>query len=137
MIDVRGLHQPVHRRVDGRRRTALAVQAVVEGGNHLVLALQARIHTLERPQPVQPQHGQPCLGKRPEVTAGPLHPHQLDVTTGDGIGASALRGGVATGVVGVTGISAQPTGPCEEGVGFGVGCHELSVLTQERVSECL
>ncbi|CAM5345588.1 hypothetical protein SVIOM74S_07243 [Streptomyces violarus] len=38
MVHVRGFDQPVHRRVDRGRRTALAVQAVVERGDHLVLS---------------------------------------------------------------------------------------------------
>ncbi len=33
------VHQPVHGGVDGRRRTPPAVQAVVERGDHLVLAV--------------------------------------------------------------------------------------------------
>ena len=43
VVDVCGIHQPVHRRVDRRRRAALAVQAVVERRDHLVLAVQARV----------------------------------------------------------------------------------------------
>ncbi|MGX1248175.1 hypothetical protein RKD48_000686 [Streptomyces ambofaciens] len=45
------------------------MQAVVEGGDHLVLALDARVDALERPHPVQPQHGEPRLGERPEIPA--------------------------------------------------------------------
>ena len=44
MVDVRGLDQPVHRGVDRGRRAALPVQAVVERGDHLVLALDAGVH---------------------------------------------------------------------------------------------
>ena len=42
MVDVFGVEQPVHRRVDRRRRAAATVQAVVEQGDHLVLAVDAR-----------------------------------------------------------------------------------------------
>nr|BFE78323.1 hypothetical protein GCM10020093_009240 [Planobispora longispora] len=39
VVDVRGLHQAVHGGVDAGRGAAPAVQAVVERGDHLVLAL--------------------------------------------------------------------------------------------------
>ena len=42
VVDVGGVDEAVHRGVDRRRRAALAVQAVVERGDHLVLALDAR-----------------------------------------------------------------------------------------------
>ena len=58
VIDVRGVDQPVHRGVDGRGGAALAVQAVVERGDHLVLAVDARVDVDQRAQPVQPQHRQ-------------------------------------------------------------------------------
>ena len=69
VVDVRGVDQAVHRGVDRRRGAALAVQAVVERGDHLVLALDARVDVDQRAQPVQPQHGQAasrsaCRGRR-------------------------------------------------------------------------
>jgi hypothetical protein len=48
MVHVRGVYEPVHRRVDRRRGPALAVQAVVEGCDHLVLALDTRVDAGER-----------------------------------------------------------------------------------------
>src|SRR3712207_8061880 len=45
VVDVRGGHQAVHGGVDGRRRAAAAVQAEVEGGDHLVL--RSEEHTSE------------------------------------------------------------------------------------------
>ena len=77
---MRGVDEPVHGGVDRRRRAALAVQAEVERGDHLVLALHARVDVDERAQPVEPQHGQPGLGQRAEVAAGALDPQQLDVS---------------------------------------------------------
>ena len=103
-----GVDQPVHRGVDRRRRAALAVQAVVERGDHLVLALHARVDVDQRAQPVQPQHRQVRLGQRAQVTAGALHPHQLHRLPGDRVGLGALRRGVPAGVVGVARVGAQP-----------------------------
>lgn len=128
MIDMSGVHQSMHGGVDGGRSTSLSVQAVVEGGDHLVLALDPRIHVGQRPHPVQPQHGQPTLGERPQVPSGPLDPHQLDIPTGDGVGVDALRGRVPAGVVGVTGIRTKPIGSREQSICFGVRSHELPVL---------
>ena len=110
VVDVRGVDEPVHGGVDRRRRTAPAVQAVVERGDHLVLALDARVDVDERAQPVQPQHGEPGLGERAEVAAGALDPEQLDRLAGDRVGGGALGRGVAAGVVGVARVGAEPVG---------------------------
>jgi hypothetical protein len=64
VIHVLRVHQPVHGRVDGRRRTTFAVQAEVERGHHLVLALHSRVHPGQRAEPVQPQYGQAAGGQR-------------------------------------------------------------------------
>ncbi len=66
---MRGVDQPVHGGVDGRGGTAAAVQAVVERGDHLVLALDAGIDIDERPEAIEPQHRQPGLGERAEIAA--------------------------------------------------------------------
>ena len=66
---MRRVDQPVHRGVDRRRRATLAVEAEVERGDHLVLAVNAGIDVDERTQAVEPQHGQPVLGQRAEVAA--------------------------------------------------------------------
>ena len=82
VVDVVGVDEPVHRRVDRRRGAAAAVEAVVERGDHLVLALDARVDVDERAQPVEPQDGEPGLGQRAEVAAGALDPQQLDRRAG-------------------------------------------------------
>ena len=69
VVHVGGVDQTVHRGVDRRGGPALAVQAVVERGDHLVLAVDAGIDVDQRPHPVQPQHGQTatpsgCRGHR-------------------------------------------------------------------------
>ena len=109
-----GVDQPVHRGVDRRGGAAPAVQAEVERGDHLVLALDARVDVDQRAQPVQPQHGQPGRGQRAEVAAGSLDPQQLHRLTGDRVGLGALRRGVAAGVVGVARVGAQPVGPGDQ-----------------------
>ena len=78
VVDVGGVDEAVHRGVDRRRRAAPAVQAVVERGDHLVLALDARIDVDERAQAVEAQDGEAGLGERAEVAAGALDPEQLD-----------------------------------------------------------
>ena len=110
VVDVRRVDQAVHGRVDRRRGAALAVQAVVERRDHLVLAVDARVDVGQRAHPVQPQHGQAGLGQRAEVTAGALDPQQLDVLAGHRVDLGALGGGVAAGVVGVLRVAAQPVG---------------------------
>ncbi len=77
VIDVGGVDQAVHRGVDGWRRAAATVQAVVECGDHLVLAVDAGVHVDQGAHPVEPQHGQPVFGEGAEVAAGALHPQQL------------------------------------------------------------
>ena len=69
VIHMRGVHQAVHGGVDGRRGAAFAMQAVVERGHHLVLALDAGVDIDERAQPVQPQYRQARRGQRTQVTA--------------------------------------------------------------------
>ena len=64
VVDVRGVDEAVHRGVDRRRGAAAAVEAVVERGDHLVLALDARVDVDERAQPVEPQDREPGLGER-------------------------------------------------------------------------
>ena len=90
VVDVWRVDEPVHRRVDRRRRAALAEQAVVERGDHLVLAVDARVDVDERAQPVEPQDGEAGGGERAEVAAGALDPQQLDVGAGHGIDAVPL-----------------------------------------------
>ncbi len=64
VVDVGGVDEAVHRRVDRRRGAAATVEAVVEGRDHLVLALDARVDVDERAQPVEAQDGEAGLGER-------------------------------------------------------------------------
>jgi hypothetical protein len=114
VVDVGGVHQAVHRGVDRRRRPALAVQAVVERGDHLVFPLDPGVDVGQRPEPVQPEHGQPGLGQRAQVTARALHPHQVDRFLGHGVGGRGLGRCVATRVIGVLRIGAQAVAPLEQ-----------------------
>ena len=90
MINMRGVDQAVHRGVDGRRGASLAVQAVVEGGDHLILALDPGINVHQLPHPIKPQHSEAGLRQGPQVPAGALHPEQFNRLAGDRIGLSAL-----------------------------------------------
>ncbi len=126
VVHVRGVDQRVHRGVDARRRTPLAVQAEVEGGDHLVLALEPRVHPDERPSTVQAEHGQARLAQRAQVTARALDPHELDRRTRHRVGVHALGRRVAPGVVGVTRVGAQAVGTLEQLGGGGVGHDVLS-----------
>ena len=78
VVDVRRVDEPVHRGVDRRRGAALAVQAEVERGDHLVLALDARVDVDERAHPVQTEDREAGLGQGAEVAARALDPQQLD-----------------------------------------------------------
>ena len=103
-----GLDQAVHRGVDRRRGAAPAVQAVVEGSDHLVLAVDARVDVDEGAQPIEPQYGESSLAQRAEVAARALDPEQPDRGSGRGIDPCPLGGGVPPGVVRVAGIRSEP-----------------------------
>ncbi len=47
VVHVRGIHEPVHGGVDRRCSAALAVQAVIECGHHLVFAVHAGVDVLQ------------------------------------------------------------------------------------------
>ena len=53
----------------GAAPTTLAVQTVVEGRDHLVLAVEARVHVDEGSHAVEAQYREALLGERAEVTA--------------------------------------------------------------------
>ena len=110
VVHVRGVHQPVHGGVDRGRGAALAVQAVIERGHHLVLALHARVDVLQRLQPVQAEHGEVFGPQSAQVAAGTLHPKELDVLARYRVLLGALRGGVAAGEVGVPLVRAEAVG---------------------------
>ena len=119
VIHVLRVHQSVHGRVDRRRRAPFAMQAVVEGRDHLVLALHPRIYPGQRAQPVQPQHGQPAGGQRAQVPAGPLDPQQPGRLAGHRVRHLALGRGVAARVVGVAGIRPEPVTALQQLTDFG------------------
>ena len=121
VVDVRRVDEAVHRGVDRRRRAALAVQAVVERGDHLVLAVDAGVDVHERAHAVQAQHREARLGEGAEVAAGALHPQQLDGLAGDRVGLGALRGRVAAGVVRVLRVGAEAIRPGDQLGGGRVG----------------
>ncbi len=114
MIHMRRVHQTVHRGVDRRCGAALAVQAVVERGDHVVLPLHPRVHVHQRAQPIQPQYRQPRPGQGAEVTTGPLHPQQLHLTTGHRIHPGTLRRRVPTRIIRVPRIRPQPVTPPDQ-----------------------
>src|SRR5690606_23528217 len=106
--------EPVHGGVDARGRPARAEEAVVEGSDHLVLALDARVDVDERAYPVEAQYREALLGESAEVAARALDPEQLDGFAGDGVRGRALRGGVAAGVVGVGRVGTQTVAARDE-----------------------
>ena len=114
VVDVRRVEQAVHRRVDRRGRTAAAMEAEVERGDHLVLALHAGVDADERPQPVEAQDRQTRLGEGAEVATRALDPHELDRQSGRRIGGDSLGRCIAAGVVGVARVGAELVGALEE-----------------------
>ena len=101
VVHVGGVDEPVHGGVDRGGGAALAVQAVIERGHHLVFTLDAGVDVLECLQPVQAEDREPGFGQRAEVAAGALDPQELDVLAGHGVLVGALGGGVAAGEIGV------------------------------------
>ena len=114
VVDVVELDQAVHRRVDRRGGTAASVQAVVERLDHLVFALDARVHADERTKSVEAQHGEPGRREGAEVAARSLHPEHVDGTSGDRIVGGALGRRVAAGVVGVPRVAPEPVRPRDQ-----------------------
>ena len=114
VVDVVELDQAVHRRVDRRRGTAASVQAVVERLDHLVFALDARVHADQRTQSVEAQHGEPGRREGAEIATRSLHPEHVDGAPGDRIIGGALGRRVAAGVVGVPRVAPQPVRPHDQ-----------------------
>ena len=128
VVDVRGIDEAVHRGVDRRRGAALAVQAVVERGDHLVFALDAGVDVHEGAHAVEAQHREARLLQRAEVAARALDPQQLDGLAGDRVGLGALRRRVAAGVVRVLRVGAEAVGLRAISVGGCAGWSWLDVL---------
>ena len=82
LVDVGGVDEAVHGGVDRRGGTALAVQAVVEGGDHFVLGVNALVDVLEGAHAVQLEHSQAGFLECAQVSARTLDPNQLDVLAG-------------------------------------------------------
>jgi hypothetical protein len=123
VVHVRGVDEAVHGGVDRRCGAALAVQAVVERGDHLVLAVDTGVDVDQCAHAVQAQHRQARLLQRAEVAARALDPQQLDGLAGDRVGLGALGRRVAAGVVGVLRVGAEAIGPGDE-VGDGLVGHD-------------
>ena len=114
VVDVGGVDESVHGRVDRGGRAAGAEEAVVEGRDHLVLALHAGVDVDEGAHPVQAQHREAGLLQGAEVAAGALDPHQLGRLGRHRVDGLALGGGVAAGVVRGAGVRAEPVGALDE-----------------------
>ncbi|GAA1442271.1 hypothetical protein GCM10009602_19110 [Nocardiopsis tropica] len=127
VVDVGGADEAVHGGVDGGGRASPSEQAVVEGGDHLVLALLARVDVDEGAQTVQAQDGEAVLGEGAEVAPGALDPQEFDGPSGDGVGPGAGGGGVAPGEVGVARVGAQGVAAGDELVDDGVGHGAVSL----------
>ena len=107
VIDVVGVDQPMHRGVDRRCGAAATMEAVVEGRDHLVLAVDPGVHVDKGAQPVQPQDGQARLRERAQVATRALDPHQLDRRPGRRIDPDPLGGGIAPGVIRIARVRPQ------------------------------
>ena len=84
------------------------MQAEVERRHHLVLPVDPGIDVDQRPQPVQPQHGQARRPERAQVTARALNPQQFGVLAGYRVDRGALGRGVAARVIRVPRVGAEP-----------------------------
>ena len=99
VVDVGGVDQAVHGRVDRRRRAALAVKG--SGRRRRPSRPPARRRGRRRRGPAGGRGGaRPGrLGERAEVAAGALDPQQVDGLAGDRVDVGALGRRVAAGVV--------------------------------------
>ena len=75
------------------------MQAVVEGRDHLVFTIKARVHAGKSAQAVEAKHREVLLLQGAEVSAGALDPEEFNVLACDGVLLTPLGRGVATGVV--------------------------------------
>ena len=117
VVNVCGIDEAVHGGVDRRCCAALAVQAVVEGGDHFVFAVDAGVDAHERAHAVHAQDCEARLLQGAEVATRALDPHQLDGLAGDRVVDGALGRRVATGVVGVSRVGTQAVAAGDE-----IGC---------------
>ncbi len=99
--------------IDGAAPPA-AMPAEVEGGDHLVLAVDAGVDVDQGAHPVEAQHGQALGGERAEVAAAALDPQQLDRRVGHRVDVLALRRRVAAGVVGVARVGPESVRALDE-----------------------
>ena len=120
VINVRGVDEAVHGRVDRRRGAADAMAAVVESRHHLVLAFDAGIDVHERAQSVEAQRGEALGAERAQVSARALDPQEVDCLAGHWVNRGALGGGVSARVVGVLRVGAQAVAAGDE-IGGGDG----------------
>jgi hypothetical protein len=110
VVDVVRFYKTVHGGVDRRGRTTLTVQAEVECGNHLILALLARVNRYQCAQTVQPKNGQSLVGQRTEVAPRAFHPHELDLPARNRVGGLPLGRGVPARIIRVARVPAEPVG---------------------------
>jgi hypothetical protein len=80
----------MHRRVYRGRGTTFAVEAEVEGSDHLVLAVGAGVGAGQRPQPVETQDSEARLRERPEVATRTFDVKEFSRSPGDRVGGEGL-----------------------------------------------
>ena len=114
VVDMGCIDEPVHGRVDGRRCAAAAVEAIVEGRDHLVLASDPRVHVDERAESIESKDREAGLSQCPEIASRPFDPEQLERGPGDRVNPDALRRGVPAGVVRVPRVGAEAMGAVEQ-----------------------
>ena len=69
---------------------ARSVAAVVEGGDHLVLAFDPWVDAGKGTDAVEAEHGQPFRSQCAQISTGSLDPEQLDRSGGDGVDVCAF-----------------------------------------------
>ena len=83
VVDVVGVEQAVHGGVDGRRGATAPEEAVIERADHLVFALDARVHVHQARSRSSRSTARPASVRRAQVSAGALDPHQRGPAPGD------------------------------------------------------
>ena len=139
VVDVRAADEAVHGGVDRGRRASPAVQAEVEGSDHVVFVLGPLVDADEGKQPVEAKHGQARGGKCSQVAAGPLHPQQLDLLARYWVKLERFAGSVSAGIIGVAGVGTQSLRAFQQlpDGGGGLGCHDSVAPTDSSATGSL
>ena len=120
VVDVVGVEQRMKWCVDRRRRTTRAEAARVVVRDEVVLGHAVGVQTLERPDPVEVEQGEPSVVKVPRSPPEPLTTSTAGRLTGHRVGERHLGRRVAAGEVGDPPVGAESARPRQQRLHLGV-----------------